>query len=140
METQERATMQPYVKMWYDYFADGKIMGLKCADCGGYEFPPVPICSNCSGFDMSWEELSGRGTLVSFRTPLHPEPEFESVWPYSNGSVTLDEGPRYGGMVLGIGPDDVEELYNNLPVQVQGEIQDRGDYAFIAFRVANDTV
>ena len=50
---------QPIVKQWYDYFGVGKIMGLKCTSCDGYEFPPVPICSSCAGTDLHWTEMSG---------------------------------------------------------------------------------
>src|SRR5258705_8613972 len=106
----ERA-MQPYVKKWYDHFAAGRIMGVKCADCGTYEFPPVPICDHCGSFNVDWAELSGRGTLVSFRTPLHAEPGFEGSWPYSDAVVALAEGPYYGGVVYGIGPHHVEKMY-----------------------------
>ncbi len=123
------------MKQWYDYFGVGKIMGLKCTACDGYEFPPVPICSSCAGTDLHWTEMSGRGTMTSFRSPLVPEEAFASSWPYSTGMVALDEGPTYGGMVLGVGPTDVSELYELLPIPVVAEIQDRGDYQFIAFRI-----
>ena len=127
--------MQPYVKMWYEYFGEGKVMGLKCNGCGSYECPPVPVCSECSGTELTWTEMSGEGELTAFKVVLHPDERFGSSWPYVNGSVVLKEGPNYGGMVLGVGPDDCEELYGRLPVMVQAEIQDRGDYKFLAFHI-----
>ncbi|MFJ8019455.1 Zn-ribbon domain-containing OB-fold protein [Streptomyces sp. NPDC096311] len=127
--------MQPYVKMWYEFFAEGKIMGLACNRCGAYEFPPVPVCNACSGTGLDWVEMSGEGELTSFKVALHPDQRFVSAWPYVSGNVILKEGPVYGGMVLGVGPEDVEDLYERLPLPVQGEVQDRGDHKFLVFRL-----
>jgi len=121
--------------MWYQFFAEGKIMGLRCNRCGGYEFPPVPVCNQCSGTDLSWTEMSGEGELTSFKVALHPDDAFTSSWPYVNGNVDLKEGPKYGGLIRGVGPADAEELYRRLPVMVEAEIQDRGDYKFLAFHL-----
>jgi uncharacterized protein len=129
-------TMQPYVKMWYDFLADGKVMGLQCSQCGGYEFPPVAICGACSGFDLNWIQMSGEGQMTAFRVPLQPEPEFASLWPYLNGAVVLKEGLPYGGMVLGVGPDDVGWLYEALPVAVEADIKDRDGMKFLAFHLS----
>ena len=130
-----KTKMQPYVKMWYEFFDQGKLMGLRCNGCGAYECPPVPVCSECAGVDLTWTELSGQGELTAFKVVLHADEGFTANWPYVNGNVLLREGPSYGGMVVGVGPDDAEELYNRLPVPVTGEIQDRGNYKFLAFRV-----
>lgn len=127
--------MVPYVKMWYDYFEKGKVMGLKCNRCGSYEFPPVPVCNNCSGTDLSWVEMSGEGELVAFSANPYPDPPFQSFAPYIYGQVILKEGPSYSTMVLGVDFEKQEELFEKLPVPVKAEIQDRGEYKFVAFRV-----
>jgi uncharacterized protein len=132
-----KTTMQPYVKMWHDFLADGKIMGLQCSQCGGYEFPPVPICSACSSFDLEWAQMSGNGQMTAFKVPLQPDPEFVSLWPYINGIVALEEGLMYGGIVLGAGPDDIDWLYEALPVPVEANIQDRSGIKFLAFHLTN---
>ena len=132
--------MEAMVKKWYEYLGQGQLMGTRCADCGTYEFPPLPICDNCGGFDMQWTQLSGRGTMISIRTPLRPEPAFEKDWPYSDCIVLLEEGPQYGGMIFEIGPDQFEEYYNkpNQPVEVV--FQDRGEYTYVAWRLAEVTL
>ena len=127
--------MQPYVKKWYDFFAEGKIMGLKCNRCGSYEFPPVPVCNKCSSTDMNWAEMSGEATLVSFGVTLYPGRSFADIGPYVVGSMVLKEGPTYCAMVLGVDPKNIGELYKKLPIPVQAETQDRGDFKFVAFRV-----
>ena len=49
--------------------------------------------------------------------------------------MVLKEGPTYAAMILGVDMDHTTELYNKLPVPVQAEVQDRGEYRFVAFRV-----
>jgi uncharacterized OB-fold protein len=127
--------MQPYVKKWYDFLDEGKFMGLRCNRCGSYEFPPVPVCSKCSGTDLSWVEMSGEGELVSFTVSLYPDAIFEAFAPYIYGNVVLREGPTYAAMVLGADVAHPAELYEKLPVPVQAETQDRGEYKFVVFRV-----
>jgi uncharacterized OB-fold protein len=127
--------MQTYVKKWYDFLAKDKIMGLKCNRCGSYEFPPVPVCNNCSGTDLSWVEMSGEGQLVSFGLAPHSEPPLTEFAPYISGTVALKEGPTYNAMVVGVDPKRAAELYGKLPIPVRVETQDRGDFKFVAFRL-----
>lgn len=134
-EDMKMVKMQPYVKKWYDFLREGKIMGLKCNRCGSYEFPPVTVCNGCSGTDLSWVEMGGDGELVSFTVNLYPDPPFVEFAPFIYGNVVLKEGPTYSAMILGVDLEHPEELYRRLPVPVQAEIQDRGDYKFFAFRV-----
>lgn len=127
--------MEPYVKKWYDFLSQGKIMGLKCNRCGSYEFPPVTVCHNCSSTNLSWAEMSGEGNLVSFGMVSNPDPHFADFAPYILGMVNLKEGPSYTAMILGVDPKNAAQLYDRLPLAVQAETQDRGDYKFVAFRI-----
>jgi hypothetical protein len=127
--------MEAYVKKWYDFLGKGEIMGLKCNRCGSYEFPPVTVCNNCSSTNLSWVKMSGEGVLVSFGLVRRGVPPFERFSPYICGNVVLKEGPAFIGMVLGADVEHPEELYDKLPVPVQAEVEDRGDYKFVAFRV-----
>lgn len=127
--------MQPYVKKWYDALAEDKIMGLKCNGCGSYEFPPVSVCNNCSGTDLTWVEMSGEGELVTFGLVRYPDLPFVKFAPYFYGNVVLKEGPSFSGMILGPDVEHPEELYQKLPVAVQAETQDMGGYKAVAFRV-----
>ena len=66
-----KTKMQPYVKMWYEYFGKERSWDLRCNGCGAYECPPVPVCSECAGIDLTWTELSGEGELTAFKVVLH---------------------------------------------------------------------
>ena len=61
--------------------------------------------------DVSWSELSGKGTLYSFTIARQPFlPSLESVVPYVIGVVALNEAEnlRLISNVTGIDPDDVK--------------------------------
>ena len=53
--------MQPYVKMWYQYFGEGKVMGLNETGAVCTNARLVPVCSECFGTDLTWTEMSGEG-------------------------------------------------------------------------------
>ncbi len=67
------SNMEPIVKKFYDGVAEGKYLGRKCVECGAIEFPPHIACNTCGCAHTEWVELSGHGTLKSFRHPGHPE-------------------------------------------------------------------
>ncbi|MFC2024388.1 Zn-ribbon domain-containing OB-fold protein [Chloroflexota bacterium] len=127
-------SMQSYVAKWYDFLDKGKIMGLKCNRCDSYEFPPVSVCDKCSATDLGWVEMSGQAQLVTFTLCLFPDPPFATFAPFTYGAVTMKEGPHFHAMILGLESESPVELYRKLPLQVQAEIQDRGDHKFVAFR------
>jgi uncharacterized OB-fold protein len=46
--------------------ADGLLRILRCAGCGRYQHPPLPVCPECHACAMTWEPVSGRGSLRSW--------------------------------------------------------------------------
>lgn len=129
--------MKTYVKDWYDFLEQDKIMGLKCRRCGSYEFPAVAICNNCSAAeDFEWVEMSGEGELVSFSVALFPDPWMTSFGTYLHGAVKMKEGTTFHAMILGIDPMDTETIYKKTPIKVKAETQQRDGYKYVAFRVA----
>lgn len=127
--------MQPYVKMWYDFLAEGKIMGLKCNRCGSIEFPPVTVCYECSGTDLSWVEMSGEGQLISFTKAIYAQPPFAQYAPYIYGTVLLKEGGTFPGIIFGVEEGQEEGLFDRLPIDVKAEVMPRDGYSAVAFRV-----
>lgn len=126
--------MQPYVKQWYDFLAQDKIMGLKCERCNNLEFPPVPICNNCSGTDLEWYEINGEGEMNTFSICAFPEPWMAEYGVHIQGCVTLKEGATFHSMVSGVDPTDTEGLFQRLPIKVKAVTQQREGYSFIAFQ------
>lgn len=115
------AKMQPIIKNWYDYLAEGKIMGLKCSDCGHIQFPPVPVCNECSSFEMEWVEMSGEGEIYSLTfSPM-------GVYPYNEdecltGWGQLKEGMPFNSIITNPpegGADELREMLRKGPVPVK---------------------
>ena len=46
----------------------------QCASCGAYRFPPQKMCRHCNSTEVSWEKVSGRGTVYSFAVPSRTSP------------------------------------------------------------------
>jgi uncharacterized OB-fold protein len=75
--------LRPILKTWYEYLEQGKLMGLKCRDCGKITFPPVPVCASCKGTDLDWVEMSGDAVLkAASYGPM-------GGWPYGGGEETV---------------------------------------------------
>lgn len=119
MEMKER-----YVGKFYDYLAEGKLMGQRCDDCGTYRLMPVPVCENCQGTNLSWTELSKKGKLLLFSITHMPPARFAEYAPCAFGSVQVEEGPVVWVMVEGIDLDNPEDEFERLPLNVHLEMRD----------------
>lgn len=66
----------------------------RCLDCGDRHFPPGPVCPACLSDRQDWEEVSGRGKLVSWvRFHRAYWDGYRTEVPYDVCLVQLDEGP-----------------------------------------------
>lgn len=85
--------------------ARGEFLGLKCKTCGSITFPPMAVCRECSGSEMSPVSLSGKGRVRTF-TVVRVAPEGKTP-PYIVAMVELDEGPYVVGNLVDLNPDQV---------------------------------
>jgi uncharacterized OB-fold protein len=46
--------------------ADGLLRIRRCDDCGHYQHPPQPVCPACHCASLSWQPVSGRGSVWSW--------------------------------------------------------------------------
>lgn len=82
----------------------GKLLGLKCNDCGNTTVPPKMTCQECGGTDLDIVELGKRGKIVTFSVVnVAPEGRQNEV-PYIIVLVKLDEGPWIMGNLIDIDP------------------------------------
>lgn len=113
--------------MFKDFFnslVEGKLIGLKCNDCGSYTCPPKATCNNCGSRNFVKVELSGKGKIISFTTTYVAPAGYEKECPYVVAIVELDEGPCLIGR-LDISHEKAEELGQALigkEVTVYGKI------------------
>ncbi len=88
--------MQPIVRQFYEYLKSGKIMGLKCGECGYVLLPPLGTCLKCGSYDLNWVPLSGRGELLFASVGTHRLMGLEFI----QGTVKLEEGPLVPGRII----------------------------------------
>ena len=114
----------PETEPFWEGTAAGELRLQRCAACDAHYFPPRPFCPTCLGADVSWETVSGRGTLHSYVINHRAAPGFEP--PYAIAVVQLDEGPRMMGNIVNC-EQTPEALELDMPLQVTFE--QRGDMA-----------
>ncbi len=85
----------------------GKLLGLKCIDCGKITCPPKMACQECGSTNMEIVELKGDGKVVTFTVSYVPAEGRSAEVPYTVVMVELDEGPWLLGNLTDIDPSRV---------------------------------
>jgi len=109
-------TSRPY----WEALKSRKLLVQRCAECRQLQFPPGSSCEACASTRLSFEEMSGKGTVFSFTETVSGarHPYFQAISPYLVGMVQLDEqeglvfasnfpGSAYDDMTIGA-PVEVE--------------------------------
>lgn len=55
----------PHSEFW-DWCARGELRVQRCEACGHRTWPPLEACENCGAAELSWDRMSGRGTIASW--------------------------------------------------------------------------
>ena len=112
MTTAEYLKPQPRISHdtapFWEALREHKLSLPKCNKCGKVSFPPRPFCPLCFDTDITYTELSGKGTVHTFSVVYQNRaPGFAEEVPYVVGYVTLDEGPQMMSNITGIDPAEV---------------------------------
>ena len=104
--------------------ADGQLHLRRCADCGEYNHPPVPVCRSCLSRNIIVEPVSGKARLLTYTENHQPwVPGFDP--PYIVAIVELNEqaGLRLTTNLVNVAIEDVEI---GMPLRVLFEPRDDG--------------
>jgi uncharacterized OB-fold protein len=106
-------------KPFFDGAREHRLMLQKCSSCGSVMWPVKPRCTNCWSADITWVQVSGKGTLYSF-TLMHQvfHPGFADEVPYNIAEVDLAEGVRIISNIVGCSNS---ELQIGMPLEVTFE-------------------
>ncbi len=99
---------------------EGKLTLPRCGDCNLLHYYPRAICPHCWSRSLTWEELSGKGTLYSYVISHRPAPGFQEETPYAIAIVELDEGPRMMTNLTGV-DQTPESLVLDMPLEITFE-------------------
>jgi hypothetical protein len=134
--TQDTAKLLPLPdeasQPFYDGAMAGRLMLMKCSECGAIRLPSRQHCDECLSPEYGWIEASGRGTVRTFAV-MHQlyHPGFANDIPYNVTTVELDEGPRLPTNLVGIANSDIR-----VGMRVQVEWERHPDVALPKFRPA----
>ena len=107
------AVTQPF----WDGLREKKVRIQRCARCDAHFFYPRAMCPTCWSPDVTWETVSGSGTLHTFTVGRVPTaPHFADEVPQKIGVVELDEGPRMTALIVGTTPEELEVGMRLAPV------------------------
>lgn len=82
-----------------------KLVIQQCSACDAYVFYPRLSCPYCAGSDLTWTQVSGRGTVYSFTIARRATHRLLSDRvPYIIAVIELAEGPRMTSTVVGHDP------------------------------------
>ncbi|MEX2228737.1 MAG: OB-fold domain-containing protein [Dehalococcoidia bacterium] len=105
-----------------------------CNECKEVVFTPRAHCTKCGSGKLTTKVSKGTGTVYTYsvvRQSRHPN--FADLGAYSVAYVDLDEGFRMLSSIVGVN-DPTTEIKIGMPVKVEFEKQDTGDYPIPVFR------
>ncbi|MGD2272449.1 MAG: Zn-ribbon domain-containing OB-fold protein [Desulfobacterales bacterium] len=108
-----------YTRFFREMKDSGKIMGVKCVQCGRILVPPRPVCGECYAKTGEWVPVGPKGTVKAFTSIYikfidgstgRPRPV-----PYGSGLIQLDGAFSTINHILEEG--DPEKLYIGMRVE-----------------------
>jgi hypothetical protein len=107
---------------FYQYLAEGKLMGSRCVDNGNLYVPPRAMCPKSYSTNMEWVQVSGKGKLRAFTViTVGPTAMVEAGYsiknPYCAGIVELEEGPSVMGQIMGVDVSNPASIKIGMPLK-----------------------
>jgi uncharacterized OB-fold protein len=94
---------------FWEALTEHRLQVQRCEECGALRFPIGPACPRCLSERHRWEQVSGRGTVLSwvvFRRAY--DPAFAGDVPYNVAFVELVEDLRMFSNLVDVGLDEIE--------------------------------
>ena len=125
--------MDPFAREFWDYAKNKDFRMQKCSECQKWRWPAAAVCDNCLSPEYTWEQLSGKGQVLSWIV-FHRQyfPEYPA--PHPAVAVELNEGPIF---VCCMPPEfQGSDLKDALPMELTWlDAEDRfGEYNLPVFK------
>lgn len=114
VETRPNRTMGPAHDEFWAYCNESEFRLQHCHHCTRFFWPPVPACDTCGEWILRWQQVSGRGKIVSYCVFEHLYYQ-ECQPPWDTIVVELEEGPLFLSNPEGFTTD---EIVPDMPVTV----------------------
>ena len=116
------------VNDFIDHLHDGRIMGTRCNDCDQSFFPPRADCHKCLTSNMSWFEVSGTGTLVTFSRLAFAPLRFKEDLPYTIALVDFDGLQVFGRIAHSV---EANQLKAGMPLRCEANSLPNGQINYV---------
>lgn len=100
---------------FWDATAKGILHLPRCDDCSLVVFYPRSFCPGCRSRNLTWVDLSGRGSVYSYTVTRRIGGKWRAHTPLVIAYVELEEGPR---MLTNLVECDPETVSIGMPVEV----------------------
>jgi uncharacterized OB-fold protein len=106
----------PDVEYFWKGVANDQLVLRRCLGCGVIQDPPqaTPICGGCHGLDFEEVVASGRGTIYTWISSVHPGAPPGAPARIA-AVIALDEGVR---LVSNVVDADAAQMRNDAPVEL----------------------
>ena len=90
-----RPLIDDLTRPFWDAAKEHRLVIQRCQDCSHFNHPPRPVCDACHSETLTFEQVSGRGTIYSFSVMHQPNVAgFADELPYLNILIELEEQQR----------------------------------------------
>ena len=104
-----------------------------CTRCDKVQYPPQEFCSRCLADELSWEQVSPLGKVLSWtRSRASTSEFFRDKFPLNTGLVKLDCGPVMVAYLA------ASCLQTGSRVQITGKPDKSGQVVFLAAPLGTD--
>jgi len=117
------------LEKYYKELEVGRVVAVKCKECGSKYFPPRSYCPSCGSQDLEFFVLSSRGRLITY-TEINVKPQTHSKYgDYIVGVVEVD-----GVKVVGHVKAKFKDLRPDQNVEIKVERREGDEYPRIVFK------
>lgn len=121
----------PIIKPYYDALNEGRILGIKCNECGTMSWPPSVFCQNpeCTSGDVDWYEMSGKGKALTLEhaPTVIVTSYIRQFSPFIKIHGVTEEGVEFDGILTGVKDSQYDELNARVPLDIKAKIVDFND-------------
>jgi uncharacterized OB-fold protein len=82
-------------KPFYDACNEDRLVLQHCGACNRFQFPPRSMCPKCGNRALAWQQVEGRGHIVS-RVVVYDSPTSVLIaeQPFNVATISLDVEPE----------------------------------------------
>jgi len=124
-----------YERFFKEIKETGRIMGVKCPDCGRVLVPPRPVCGECFSKTEEWVQVGPKGKVIAFTSIYFPFIDGTTgkprPIPYGAGLIQLDGAFSAINHILEEG--DPEKLHIGMRVEAVLKEKREGNIGDILF-------